>query len=374
MIIQDDITLIDNAKKVVLLEPMYPRTFIPLGLAKIATYVKSRGGEVVYQRKYRPCGEDLVCITSFFTWYYKEVHDAIRDVMALNFFDENVKIMVGGVYASLMPEHLEKAFPNVYIFRGCSTVIDEYTPDYTIDYLLEDKWKNISNIYTTRGCPNNCKYCTVQKLEPKLRIIKNWKEHIDPTKSEVMISDANLSAQNIDHIRNVLNYLIDSKKKICFRNGFDCKYISDEVAALLGKIKFASSGMRLAFDRIEEDGVFQSSVKKLMANGVSKNHFFIYVLFNFTDTPAEAVYRMSECIKLGIHPYPSMYTRLNRLDKKEKYLGKHWTPHLRDAFRFFYLFAGYYKKMSFYDWCKNTGSNCNKYTFTEDELNAIKIQ
>jgi hypothetical protein len=41
----NDLSLIDYAKKVVLLEPVNIRKYIPLGLAKIATYVKGRGGQ-----------------------------------------------------------------------------------------------------------------------------------------------------------------------------------------------------------------------------------------------------------------------------------------------------------------------------------------
>jgi hypothetical protein len=55
----------------------------------------------------------------------------------------------------------------------------------------------------------------------------------------------------------------------------------------------------------------------------------------------------------------------------EKYLGKFWSENLREAFKFFYLFGGYYRKMKFVDWCKNEGKNNNHWHFTKKEIKSI---
>jgi len=371
--IAKDLTLIDGAKKIVLLDPANVRKYMPLGLAKISTYVKARGGEVVFQKKYVPCGEDLVCITSLFTWYAHKVHAAIDQVLSANtLFNPDLKILVGGTYATLMPKHLEKLYPQVHIFKGCSRILDECAPDYTLDFNLEDKWNDISYIYTSRGCPNKCQYCSAWRIEPEQYIIEHWREHIHPNRSQVMINDNNLSSQSIDHIRSIFDYVRETGKKINLKNGFDCKYITDELAGMLGKMKFASRGMRLSFDRIEEDGVFQGAVQKLLKAGVSRHNIMVYVLFNFNERVSEAVYRANECVKLGIAPWPQEYTTMNKLDIHDKYLGKHWTPNLRAAFKLFYLFAGYYHNMTFLEWCMSPGKNNNIYNFTEDEIGRVK--
>jgi len=45
--------------------------------------------------------------------------------------------------------------------------------------------------------------------------------------------------------------------------------------------------MRLAFDRIEEDGIFQHAINMLKDNGVPRNAIMSYCLFNFMDTPQD---------------------------------------------------------------------------------------
>jgi len=364
------IEIIKNSKKVILLEPNYKRKYIPLGLAKISTLVKQNGGTTIYQRKYSPQGEDLVCITSLFTYDSQLVIDAITDVYSHG----NTNIILGGVFASLMPNHIQEKFPNIHIFRGCSDELDACVPDYSIDYGLKDDWNKFSFLFTTRGCPNKCSYCSVWKIEPDMCINTNWRDHILADKPYVMISDNNLSAQPIEHIEQVCNYIVENKKRVVFDNGFDCKHITDEIAELLSKPKYYKTGLRLAFDRIEEDGIFQDAIRTLLRHGVRKSWLMSYCLFNFTDTPQEANYRMRECVKLGVRPYPQQYTPLNKLNRDNPYIGKHWSKQLLKSFRFFWLMAGYYGKYEFEDWVKNKAPENYKLANEDWKLfNYVKL-
>jgi hypothetical protein len=363
---------IKSAKKIVLLEPPYPRKYIPLGLAKIATFAKRNGSEVVFQRQYQPVDEDLVCITSLFTYDSDKVLSAIKDVKTANegvLYNREVPIIVGGVYASLMPNHILKQFPDITIIRGCSEELDQCVPDYSIDWQVEDaKWNKFSYVFTSRGCPNRCAYCAVWRLEANTVIVPNWKEHIIKDRPYVMISDNNLSAQPIEHIEEICNFISENKKSVVFDNGFDCKHINEKMANLLSKLKFVRVGLRLAFDRIEEDGVFQEAIRKLKEAGVPKGSLMAYVLFNFKDTPKDAIYRAEECVRLGIRPYPQKYTPLNKTSRSEKYVGEHWTPNLIKAYRYFFLMASYYTKYKFVDWVQTDIAKNQKVVLTEDEI------
>lgn len=358
------IALIKSAKKIVLLEPQYKRKYLPLGLAKIATLAKRNGSEVLFQRNYSPRNEDLVCITSLFTYDSFEVLDAIRGI---RFVNPKVKVLVGGVYASLMPEEILKRYDDVEVFQGYSKELDLCPPDYSIDWHIEEPWGDFSFVFTTRGCPNKCAYCSVWRIEPEIWVNPNWKEHIDKEKPFVMISDNNLSAQPMSHIEDICQYLIDNNKSVVFDNGFDCKHITPELAKLMGKLKFGRNGMRLAFDRIEEDGMFQKAVQLLIDSGVSKSNIMAYALFNFTDTPQEADYRMRECVKLGIRPYPQQYTPLNKTNRDETYIGKYWTKQLLRAFRFFWLMQGYFVNTTFEKFAQQNSAEMIKHRFLLDE-------
>lgn len=209
---------------------------------------------------------------------------------------------------------------------------------------------------------HNCKYCVVWRIEKKRWVNDDWKDLVDLSKPNLMISDNNLSAVTLDHIKEIIDFSVDNKKKILFDNGFDCKHITKEMAEQLARCTFIRQGMRMAFDRIEEDGIFQPAVQLLLDAGVKKSHMMAYVLFNFNDRPKDAYYRARECDNLGVRPYPQYYRPLTTLHKSDKFIGKHWTLNLGRAFRNFWLMRGIYSKMNF-----------DEYLQTDDAKIKFKI-
>ncbi|KKM12476.1 hypothetical protein LCGC14_1720160 [marine sediment metagenome] len=262
----------------------------------------------------------------------------------------------------MMPKDILNKFPDINLFKGYSKILDFCQPDYTIDWGIKQKFDSFSYVFTTRGCPNKCAYCVVWKIEDNW-INPTWKSHIDKDKPNVMVYDNNLSSQPIEHVESVIKFLVDEKKGVCFDNGFDCKYIDKHIAEMLSGIRFVRNGMRLAFDRIDDDVVFQKAVETLLSAGIPKSAFMAYVLFNFTDTPKEANYRATECVRLGIHPYPQQYVPLNKKNRDNPYIGKLWTRNLVRAFRFFWLMAGYFTKTDFETWVKSQ----DKYKLNDED-------
>jgi len=339
---------IKESKRVLLIEPPYNRKYLPLGLAKIATMVKQNGGEVIYQRNYKPANEDLICVTSLFTWEINTVLNSLKTVYSYNQF---APVILGGVCATLLHDKIKEAFPQINIFKGYSKELDSCPPDYSINWNMEKEWDNFSFVFTSRGCPNHCGYCAVPRLEPERWINENWKDHIDPSKPLVMISDNNLSAQPLSHLKDVCDFLKLNNKQVVFDNGFDCKHITSDLINILKGVKFYKQGMRMAFDRIEEDGIFQKAVSNLIVGGIPGKSIMAYCLFNFKDTPEEANYRMRECVKLGIHPYPQQYAPVNS-DTRD-HIGKYWTKQLLKCFRFYWLMPGIFSKYDFEKWVIN---------------------
>ena len=99
-------------RKILLVEPNFPippksknhRDFLPIGLLKIGSYHRLKGDKVKLVRGLKRCGftPDRVLITSLFTYWSIYVHKAAK------FYHEaypTAKIEIGGIYASLMPEH-----------------------------------------------------------------------------------------------------------------------------------------------------------------------------------------------------------------------------------------------------------------------------
>lgn len=356
---------IGNATKIVLLEPPYKRKYIPLGLAKIATYAREHGAEVVFQRHYKPCGEDMICVSTLFTYFAKHVYQSLDEIY---FMSPDANVIIGGIFASLMPRTIKDLYPKVNVFVNYSNVLDQCKPAYDIDWMVDEKWADFSYLFTTRGCPNKCGYCAVPRLEPTMHTIPNWEKHIDDNLKYVMVYDNNLSAHPFEHFKSVCEHLSAIGKRVNFDNGFDCKHITPDVAEILAKVKYEASGMRMAFDRIEDDGVFQKAAQLLLDAGVPKGAMFAYVLFNFNDTPQEAIYRGSECIRLGVRPYPQQFAPLNGITRDTAFIGKHWTKHLCKAFRYFHLMGGCWRKNNFMEWIMD---HRDEYKLDDEDIRKL---
>lgn len=334
------LSTLDTSKNVLLIEPNYKRQYKPLGLMKIASYIKTKGGQVTYARGAVPGKFDLICITTLFTTDSKIVIDTIQQCKQ-NLFLMDVPIIVGGIFASLMPEFIYKK-TNVLIFKGYSKILDSYTPDYDIDWHVKEPWDNSMISFTTRGCPNKCGYCMVWRMEPEYYIQENWKASILDNPFEIaLISDNNFLSAPIEHIQEVVQVLSKTNKKVIFNNAVDVRLLTEEKAELLSKITYMKNGrpgLRFAFDRMTDDVFYQNAcelmIKKLKRKNLSSISLS-YVLFNFDDTPQEAYYRVHECWKFKSVPYFMQYRPLDLLTKSKTFIGKHWTKNLVKAFRMY---------------------------------------
>jgi len=125
---------------------------------------------------------DRVYITTLFTFYYKQIIEAIN--FAKKVVKSIDKLYVGGVAASLIPDMIAKdtgltVGKNIItgllnkpgILDNNDIIIDEITPDYsileTVDYHYPLNTGYLA--YMTKGCTRTCKFCAVPKLEPEYR-------------------------------------------------------------------------------------------------------------------------------------------------------------------------------------------------------------
>jgi len=304
-------------RKVLLLEPNYKNKYPPMGLMKLATYFRKRGDylrffkgdlidfavELLFEsywkkkfnvslgeytslfRQYIKTGKltllndisnlasveelqktranfkmgsfptfDIVCVTTLFTFYWKETINTINT--AKKFVNDKGKLIIGGIASSILSEQLlkdigvisYKSFPNeseikkiigktklgineieIHIYLGLldekglidkdsKEIIDELPLDYSI---LED----INYIYPvnnsyfgnmTRGCVRKCPFCAVPKIEKYYNPFVSIKKQIDITKKlfgekkDLILLDNNvLASKNF-------NIIIDEIKECGF--------------------------------------------------------------------------------------------------------------------------------------------------------------
>ena len=352
---------------ILLVEPNIPLTYPNLALMKISARHKKKGHNVQYVKGLLPSASndmfgndlykpDIIYISTLFTY------QSARTIECINYYKNNfpdAKILVGGIFATLMPDYIEEK-TGIKPFIGFSSNLDKIKPDYSlyeefIKYSPKiQRWENFSMLFTTRGCPRSCKFCAVKRLEPRTEIIKNWKDLIDYDKKHIMVYDNNLTAMPKEHFKEVVDFLAEKRLITCFHNGFDVRLLDDEKIEMLSKIRWQENGLRLAFDNMTEDGYLQDAIKKLRKLGIPKYAFMVFVLFNFKDDFNEAMYRATEVRELGVRPYPQIFKPLDALDNKI-FVSEKWTADLAREFRYYWLMAKDFKKKTFSQFLSEKG-------------------
>ena len=199
-----------NSDSVLLVEHPYKRKYPPLGLMKIASYFKRQDKKVQFSRQSLKTDCSLICVATLFTYDYAVVCKTLRE---LRFWNPNTLILIGGVAASIQPSKFTDVVSNVKVFAGFSDILDACPMDYETDYLVEKPWDTYSYLFTTRGCPNNCAYCFVPKIEKNKGIVPNWKRQINTDRKNIMVFDNNITAYGHEHILKVAAFCNKHKLK-----------------------------------------------------------------------------------------------------------------------------------------------------------------
>ena len=323
-----------NAKKVLLVEPNFPipnksrnhSNFLPIGLLKIASYLKSKSIEVELIRfeekdedysqttlnlknedneEFKP---DLIFVTSIFTYWSKHVKNAV--LYYKNKF-KNVPVIVGGVYASLMPEHCKKYTKCDEVIQGPIPEVEPFFPDYQlvdVDYQI---------IHTTRGCIRKCGFCGTYKIEPNWICRNSIREEIEaaPDKKKIIFYDNNLLAN--ENIENILKELKDLKdeKKITYvesQSGFDGRILRKKphLAKMLKDAGFKNP--KIAWDYgLKQAPKIKEQIDMLTDAGFTSKEISIFMIYNYEPNYEEMEQKRVKCAKWRVQITDCRYRPLN---------------------------------------------------------------
>lgn len=280
---------------------------------KISTFLKNQGHSVEYIKgmekpKKKP---KEIYVTSLFTFAWKVVHKTIKYYKMLY---PQAKITLGGLYASLMPNHAKKSLADE-IYIGILKEAEELMPDYG----LVPEW-NGSIIFSSRGCIRKCGYCAVPLLEPKFEARNTIKNFVYGNHTIIIFWDNNILAN--PYIHNILDELIELKLDVDFNHGLDARLITLRIAKKLKKLRIKY--VRMAYDLIDYKDKVENAIKKLKEAGYRGRDLFFYTLFNFNDTPEEFLQRHKDIMNWGVVSYPMRFIPLKAL-KKNQFVSKNWT-------------------------------------------------
>ncbi len=325
-----------GSKKILLIEPPYKAKYPPLGLMKISTYHKLRGDEVTFYKGtsalVRDQVWDCIYITTLFTFQWKQTIETIKFYQRGKQRNKN-NVMVGGIMASLLPKDIENE-TGIVPHVGLWNEVDRLLPDYTLFGDAYPYKNNSSFGYMTKGCPNRCSFCAVYSLEPEYDHHIPLENQIDKNKKDLILLDNNVLASNqfekiIAEIKQCGFQKGATFKRghryVDFNQGVDARRLSEEKMALLSQL--AIKPLRIAFDNIAFKNIYEEKIR--LAHKFEITHLSNYILFNYTDTPADFYERLAlninlnEELKLQIFSFPMKYIPLNAKDRK--YVGPNWT-------------------------------------------------
>lgn len=295
------------------MEPKYYTKYPPIGLLKLSAYHKGLGDttELVRGTTSKISTEpDMIYVTSLFTWAWEPVWEAVR--FYLGSFP-NADLWLGGLYASLMPEHAILSGVNPKnVFKGIFYKAEDLCPDYS----LVPQWNRKvggSIIFSSRGCLRSCTFCAVPRIEGKLNSEKKSIKHLVwPGHKRVILFDNNFLASS--GWEDILDEIEELDLGVDFNQGLDARLITDGVAKRISLLKI-DRFVRLSYDYPKMGSYVEKAISLLKSYGIDGRNILVYALYNFTDSPQDLFDRIRNILTWGAVAYPMRYQPTNTLSK-----------------------------------------------------------
>jgi len=279
---------------------------------------------------------DLVLITCAMTYWYPGVQiviELIREKFG------QVPVILGGVYASLMPEHARTASGADIVFQGPGekgilplireVLGDNSCPTSQFKTIDEIPWPDFSllrnkehlPVLTSRGCPFKCSFCAAPLLFQDFEqrspssVVAEIEYHACQQKvRNIAFYDDALLLNKDRHISPVLREIIQKKLPISFHtpNGLHVREIDSELASLFKQANFQSLFLsQESFDEKMLEGtcpkVSSNDLKKALVNlekaGYRREEINVYLMVGL---PGQKIPGIRESIfqvqRLGARP------------------------------------------------------------------------
>jgi hypothetical protein len=284
-----------------------------------------------------------ILMTSLMTYWYPGVAAAIRLVRE-RFPD--VPVILGGIYASLCPEHARDHSGAHWVIAGPgeAAVVDVlegitgWRPEGAVPGSLDDldalpcpaldllTQPSFIPILSSRGCPLDCTYCASRLLQPTYRRrdplavaaeLMHWQDRLDLM--DAAFYDDALLLGAADHLLVILAELARQGRSFRFHtpNGLHARLITREVARWLKRANFAT--LRLGVEttalgpaRLDaklQAGELEAALANLRAAGFAPESIGVYLLVGLPDQDEAEVETSIRRVKaLGASPVMAQYS------------------------------------------------------------------
>lgn len=268
---------------------------------------------------------DVILITSGMTYWYLGVFEIIE---LLHEVFPGIPIILGGIYATLLPTHAKENSGADYIIEGNGLpdvleIVDEITKNQSNHAIYsnfkEYPWPmygfyaNITSavLLTSYGCPYRCPFCASHILspgfirkDPEDVFIEVNRLHKQLHIRDFAFYDDALLFKKETHLEIILNQIIENSLNINFHtpNGLSPKHIDENIANLMYQSGFKT--IRLSFEsssplrqkemtsKISNQDLIQA-VHFLRNVGFASNQIGCYILMGL---PGQSIDEVKESI------------------------------------------------------------------------------
>ncbi len=281
-----------------------------------------------------------ILITSLMTYWYSglaETADLLRDIFP------GVPLILGGIYASLMPEHAVKTIKVDEVLQGPAeqrltetlfrwtsfrpeTVLSnpplEFTPN--LDLLSRVRFLPI---LTSRGCPYRCVYCASRIVQPNYRrrdsldVIREIETNVMKYDvDEIVLYDDAFLCKAVDHALPILDAFASFRPLLKWRtpNGLHVSEITPRVATAMKKAGFKTIrlGLESSSDNFHRASGgktqwkdFVKAVGYLQEVGFETHDIGVYLLVGLPDqTSAQIEQDVEKALEAGAYPKLAEYS------------------------------------------------------------------
>ena len=292
--------------------------------------------DIVRQELKRLPLPDVVMVSCVMTYWYPGVQ-AVVELIRQEW--GSIPIVLGGIYATLLPEHARRYSGADIIVEGAAELklqslweqlwaekIDEFFEmppgkDFSFPWYSLMRNKDVLPLETSRGCPYRCSFCASRKLNPEFRQkgplevvdFMEISQHKFGNRHFVFYDDA-LLVNKERHLKVILREILHRKVKAAFHtpNGLHVREIDEELASLFFQAEFRS--LFLSQESFEEEVLRRCSGKSSPASlakalsalqkaGYSLGEINVYLLVGLPGQEAAGVRESIRAVKkMGARP------------------------------------------------------------------------
>jgi radical SAM superfamily enzyme YgiQ (UPF0313 family) len=316
---------------------------------------------------------DLVFMTSGMSYWYPGVQKAteiVRDILG------DVPVILGGIYATLYPEHASRSSGADFIYYGSLNESINLAVN-TFGFRLKRKRERIPyyklNLYktypfapvlTSRGCPFRCSYCASKLLtdtyrrRPPDEVVKEVGDLLGKGVRDFAFYDDALFADSEHHIKPILRAIGLHCPDARFHtpNGLHARFVDQELAWLMKNSHFRS--IRLGLETVDSsrqkttgDKVSNQEIERAVAylkkEGFSKKEIGVYLMYGLPGQQWEEIKEGVRFLKtLGVSIYLTEFSPIRGTQSwsdlvREGVIHDTLDPLLTNNTVFSYLYSGY---------------------------------